>query len=361
MENNERDRKLDQWLDEALSDYSAAEPRFGLEQRVLNRIRGEEQRSRKWNVWRWMPAFGAIAALTVVAIAVAPMLEKKVPVRQMNSPIDTYSRPTQEQAKTAGTESLHQQDEVTTKLVKPELNDTVRGASPVRREVARVPQKETAPQGGDQDRLISAQAAKTEDQPRTMRSVEKKDSATADNAASPNNSVAAVTAPPPPPPPVQQVGPGVGGGIAGGTFANAPATAAKIRTGSGGGMAPKLNADAAEAQAAPALLNDKAATESLKSVITKDARRKEAHSKPEASRQDPNAIEAFGVTVRFQNGPATQQFPTPVPLSNQEKLALKAGQQLKDSAVAQHKSTEITPIEIKDVEIKPLEGPEKEK
>ena len=42
MENNERDRKLEQWLDEALSEYSAAEPRLGLEQRVLNRVRGEE-------------------------------------------------------------------------------------------------------------------------------------------------------------------------------------------------------------------------------------------------------------------------------------------------------------------------------
>jgi hypothetical protein len=39
MENNERDRRLEQWLDEALFDYSAAEPRFGLEQRVLNRVR----------------------------------------------------------------------------------------------------------------------------------------------------------------------------------------------------------------------------------------------------------------------------------------------------------------------------------
>src|SRR5512147_231607 len=79
MENNERDRKLDQWLDEALSQYSAAEPRLGLEQRVLNRLRAEEQaRAKRWNLWRWMPALTAVAAAVVVAVAVRPLFEPRV-------------------------------------------------------------------------------------------------------------------------------------------------------------------------------------------------------------------------------------------------------------------------------------------
>jgi hypothetical protein len=75
MENNERDRKLEQWLDEALSEYSAAEPRLGLEQRVLNRVHGEEKaRTRRWSLWKWMPALAAIAAAVIVGVAFRPMM-----------------------------------------------------------------------------------------------------------------------------------------------------------------------------------------------------------------------------------------------------------------------------------------------
>lgn len=359
MENNERDRKLDQWLDEALSEYGAAEPRFGLEQRVLNRVRAEQQRSRKWNVWRWMPAFAAIAAVIVVAVAVRPVVEKKVPLRQMNSPIDT--RLVTDTAKSTESDSPSKKAEAVTKpAVQPEVQDKARGNSVERRELARVPQKEAVSQAGDRDRLITAEAATIEGM-RASRSFEKTAPAVAGNIASADGSVKAM-APPPPPPPIQQVQPGVVGGIAGGAVANAPAAEASKAAVDVDGIAPKSKAEAAEVQAAPTtLLNDKVATESVASVIAKDSRRKEAHAKPDAPREAANVMEVYGVRVRFENEPSTQQFPTPVPLSNQEKLALKAGQQLKDSAVAAHKSTEITPIEIKDVEIKPLEGPDKEK
>ena len=126
----------------------------------------------------------------------------------------------------------------------------------------------------------------------------------------------------------------------------------------------KANAAPTEVQSnQPIILNDKVPAQSMATVIAKDPRRKEAHAKTEATLQNANTMEAFGVTVRFQNEPTapTAQFPTPAPLSVQEKLALKAGPALKDRAVAQHKSADIAPIEIKDVEIKPLEGPEKEK
>ena len=78
MENNERDRKLDQWLDEALSQYSAAEPRLGLEQRVLAHLQVEAKtRNTRRGFWRWMPAFAAIAAVLIVMVAVRPYWENK--------------------------------------------------------------------------------------------------------------------------------------------------------------------------------------------------------------------------------------------------------------------------------------------
>jgi hypothetical protein len=360
MENNERDRKLDQWLDEALSEYGAAEPRFGLEQRVLNRISAEERaRSRKWNVWRWMPAFAAIAAIVVVAVAVRPMLEKKPPVQQFNSPIET--RAAADSAKSADRESSSKKAEAVTKGAnQPELQETLRQNSILRWELARVPEKEAVPHAGDRDQVMAKQGQGYSRQA-DIPYFEQKKPVTASNIVSADGRVKAMAPPPPPPPPVQQLQAGAVGGSAGGTGANAPAMAANETAVDVNGIAPKSKVEAANIQPAPsALLNDKVATESVASVIAKDSRRKEAHAKPEA-REDANVMEVYGVRVRFDSGPSTQQFPTPVPLSYQEKLALKAGQQLKDSAVAQHKSTDITPIEIKDVEIKPLEGPEKDK
>ncbi len=361
MENNERDRKLDRWLDKALSEYSAAEPRFGLEQRVLNRIRGEEQHSRKWNFWRWVPAFGAIAAVVVVAVAIRPMLEKKTPVQQSNSRLDTYSRPSEEKLNTASTGSLPQTAAVpATKLPKqPDLNDTSRGTPAARRELAIVPQKGVVPQRGDRDRLIS-QDARLDNQLRAMRSHDKKEAASDSESAMLSISAGVPAPGPPPPPPATQGQPGVVGGI----VANVPPTAAKAAPAGIKDNELKASAQNLEVQSgAPALLNDMVATESLTAVIAKDAPRKEPYGKPVMTRPDPNVIEVFGVKVRFQTAPATptQQFPTPVPLSKQEKLALSAAWELKDTAGSQHKAVDIKPIEIKDVEIKPLEGPQKEK
>lgn len=147
-------------------------------------------------------------------------------------------------------------------------------------------------------------------------------------------------------------------------MANVPSTEAKSAPANPNEKNVKANGETIEVQTdTRALLDDKVAPQSVTSVLAKDARRKEAHANSETTRQDTNKIEVFGVTVSFQSGPSTstQQFPTPVPLSKQEKLALKAGTELKDSAVAQHKATEITPIEIKNIEIKPLEGPDKDK
>ena len=65
-ENAERD-ELDRLLDSALRKYSAAEPRAGLEGRVLARLRSEDAIVRKPTAWRWALA----AAVAVIAILVA--------------------------------------------------------------------------------------------------------------------------------------------------------------------------------------------------------------------------------------------------------------------------------------------------
>ena len=70
MVQDDPERKLDAWLDEALARYSAAEPPAGLERRVLERLQTEKRGlSRHW--WKtWAPALAAAAALIVVTVVV---------------------------------------------------------------------------------------------------------------------------------------------------------------------------------------------------------------------------------------------------------------------------------------------------
>ncbi len=68
------DHNLDRLLDAALTKYSSAEPRAGLEDRVLANLRVEQTcvPARTW--WRW--GLAALAAIVVVAIALAFRSEK---------------------------------------------------------------------------------------------------------------------------------------------------------------------------------------------------------------------------------------------------------------------------------------------
>ena len=59
------DNELDKLLDDALAEYRAAEPLAGLEDRVLNRVRLENER-RKKVLWRWS-MLAAAALLAIVA------------------------------------------------------------------------------------------------------------------------------------------------------------------------------------------------------------------------------------------------------------------------------------------------------
>ncbi len=70
------DKKMDEWLDDALARYSDVEPRAGLEQRILANLQAQPQR-RPWWQWAWIPA----AAAVLIAAGVLWM------TRQRTSPV----------------------------------------------------------------------------------------------------------------------------------------------------------------------------------------------------------------------------------------------------------------------------------
>jgi hypothetical protein len=65
------DRKIDEWLDTALSEYGRAEPRAGMEARIVEKLRGRMTRRRWWTVWRpvvWIPATVALALIVMTVL-----------------------------------------------------------------------------------------------------------------------------------------------------------------------------------------------------------------------------------------------------------------------------------------------------
>jgi hypothetical protein len=66
MRSNQPD-ELDKLLDEALASYSIEEPRPGLGQRVVSRVRADGDR-RHFGWWRWAVAIPVFASLLVLAI-----------------------------------------------------------------------------------------------------------------------------------------------------------------------------------------------------------------------------------------------------------------------------------------------------
>jgi hypothetical protein len=87
---NAKDNQLDALLDSMLAEYSAVEPRPGLENRILTNIREATGKEKSpWWRWRWIWAGAAAAA---VALIIAVMLlsspgsrKQPVPVAQGNS------------------------------------------------------------------------------------------------------------------------------------------------------------------------------------------------------------------------------------------------------------------------------------
>ena len=64
MESKDKEQFVNNWLDSALKQYGEAEPRGGLENRVLAAARAERRTTHNW---RWRPALAALAAILLIA------------------------------------------------------------------------------------------------------------------------------------------------------------------------------------------------------------------------------------------------------------------------------------------------------
>jgi hypothetical protein len=73
----EPNHKLDQWLDQALTDLGHAEPRTGLEARVLSNLATEKFRAARRRSWSW--AFSSVAVTITVVLALWSWLSMQKP------------------------------------------------------------------------------------------------------------------------------------------------------------------------------------------------------------------------------------------------------------------------------------------
>jgi hypothetical protein len=89
MELHDKNRSVDEWLDIALKQYGDAEPRSGLEGRVLAMIRFEHKQITmpRWNLW---PALAGVAVLVVLGatifLARGPRIKTVVVTTRQTSP-----------------------------------------------------------------------------------------------------------------------------------------------------------------------------------------------------------------------------------------------------------------------------------
>ncbi len=86
MEPENQEPLVEQWLDTGLKRYGEAEPRLGLEGRILARLRTEQAR-RASPSWQWWPP---LAAIVIVAAVALPLLTRK-PIPTRSVPVATYS------------------------------------------------------------------------------------------------------------------------------------------------------------------------------------------------------------------------------------------------------------------------------
>jgi hypothetical protein len=94
LQEQERDRASEQWLDEAIGHLRDAGPRTGLETRVLARLRVHtEQRRRRWNL---ILAGSAAVVLVVAVLASRPRTRQSMPeIVQQNPPAKSQASPVQ--------------------------------------------------------------------------------------------------------------------------------------------------------------------------------------------------------------------------------------------------------------------------
>lgn len=68
MEPSSKERFDEEWLDAVLKQYGLAEPRPGLENRVLANLRAEHEPASPG--WQWWPAVAALAAIVMMTVGV---------------------------------------------------------------------------------------------------------------------------------------------------------------------------------------------------------------------------------------------------------------------------------------------------
>jgi hypothetical protein len=92
LQEQERDRAAEQWLDEAIGHLRDAGPRAGLETRVLAGLRAHAERRRRR--WHWVLAGCAAAMLLVALLASRPRSRQSTPdIVQQNPPTQTQAAP----------------------------------------------------------------------------------------------------------------------------------------------------------------------------------------------------------------------------------------------------------------------------
>jgi hypothetical protein len=79
------DQRLDKVLDASLANYSAVEPRGGLEDRILANLRTQPAATQSsWWSWKWMLAGGAaVAAMVLIALMLSPWRNPKAQESQV--------------------------------------------------------------------------------------------------------------------------------------------------------------------------------------------------------------------------------------------------------------------------------------
>lgn len=370
MENNERDRKLDQWLDEALSQYSAAEPRLGLEQRVLAHVAAEEKtRSSRRGWWRWMPAFAAIAAVLIVMVAVRPYWEQK------DSGVSSYV-----QSQKTAAEKPQAMDELQPK--RPAAADKA-AKVPMRAAIMEAPAAPATKVAADKDVAAhelrdrnAALESKSTLPPRppgtfgSPQGAAKKELDTnfSHAEAAPQPVIMPMNVPAATPATAQE---GILGGVVSGTVTNG---AVQDRRSAAANASPlQAQTIPVNTPAAVQVPSGVVATEKIAAMPPVSAKQlrtmkgKAAGPLAKTLEQKVDTVPLVGMPLLRTDlktiplGP--HQFPTPTPLSEQEKLMLSAAKNMKNKPATEEKQDtndgQSKDIEIKKIEIAPLPGPQK--
>jgi hypothetical protein len=88
-----RNDKVDRELDTALARFAAAEPRIGLEQRILANLRAERRHAFAPGWWRW-PLVAALAAVIVMIVSISWRSAKvsNITAQHQPAPTNEYNR-----------------------------------------------------------------------------------------------------------------------------------------------------------------------------------------------------------------------------------------------------------------------------